>query len=714
MGVLARLGITAKILLISAAGIALAVIATVSASVILSRALVDQAVENELTTAKAGLETALAGEARRALSLAAATAENREIVRIFAAGDRDGLARMLTPGFAVLRDGHGVRQFQFHTAPARSFLRVHRPDRFGDDLSGFRHTVVEVNRTGKPIHGLESGVEGLGIRGVVPVRLDGKAIGSLEFGLALDQSFFDGFKQATGVDAALYTREAGKEAVRFASTLAKDASLPADLLTRGLAGGSTAEGDVGGRPFAFLAAPARDYQGQVFGVYVLGIDRTPFAAQLAQARNIGIGVGIGVLILALGLALVVGRSITRPLVALSGAMDRLSAGRTDIDIPATSRRDEVGAMARSLAVFRENALERTRLAEEAEAARRVAVEREERERQRQVEAENQARAAAEERRIAEEAAAATEAERERRAADAAIERERREAAEREARAGRIGALIAGFDREVAAALAEVTAAVDGLRRTAGVMVATAAATGQRVGIVAATAAEATGNVQTVAAAAEELSASINEIGRQVGQSSKVAAAAQADAERTDGMIRTLLTASQRIGDVVGLINAIAGQTNLLALNATIEAARAGEAGKGFAVVASEVKNLANQTAKATEEISGQIGEMQSATAQSADAVRQIGGVIAEINTITTSIAAAVEQQGSATGEIARNVARAADGTMAVSTQIGAVSQAATETGEGAAAVQNAAAGLENLALRLRGDIERFLGAVRQA
>ena len=218
----------------------------------------------------------------------------------------------------------------------------------------------------------------------------------------------------------------------------------------------------------------------------------------------------------------------------------------------------------------------------------------------------------------------------------------------------------------------------------------------------------------MASAAEELSASIGEIARQVAQSSSIAGKAVADAQRTDAIVKTLAEGAQRIGDVVGLISSIAGQTNLLALNATIEAARAGDAGKGFAVVASEVKSLANQTAKATGDISQQIAEIQGATTQAVQAIEAIASTIGELSSIAASIAAAVEQQGAATQEIARNVQEAASGTHHVTEIIAGVSRGANETGDAAGKLLGAADALSREAEQLSGDVRQFITAVKAA
>lgn len=220
------------------------------------------------------------------------------------------------------------------------------------------------------------------------------------------------------------------------------------------------------------------------------------------------------------------------------------------------------------------------------------------------------------------------------------------------------------------------------------------------------------NIQTVASATEELSASINEIAGQVSTASQVATTAVKAAEQTDRIISGLASATDKIGDVVNLITSIAGQTNLLALNATIEAARAGEAGKGFAVVASEVKNLANQTAKATEEIGQQIGGVQTATQEAVAAIKEIGGIIQRINEISGAIAAAVEEQGAATREIARSVEQASEGASEASTNVRAVTEAASESGQAAGEVLTASSELARQAERLRGEVDRFVASVR--
>jgi methyl-accepting chemotaxis protein len=272
----------------------------------------------------------------------------------------------------------------------------------------------------------------------------------------------------------------------------------------------------------------------------------------------------------------------------------------------------------------------------------------------------------------------------------------------------------GFGTNMDRVAATLASAATDLLSDSGSMAAAAEETSRQSTAVAAASEQASASVQTVAAAAEELSASVAEIGRQVQRSTASTVQAVSDAQRTNEQIKNLSVAAQRIGDVVKLISDIAGQTNLLALNATIEAARAGDAGKGFAVVAAEVKNLANQTARATEEISAKITEMQAATAQSVQAVHAIGQTIGEISEVATSIASAVEQQGSATNEIARNVQQASVGTTEVSSNVAGISQAAGDTGQLATRVSGASQRISGEVTTLRTEVHKFLTSMKAA
>ncbi|GJD45807.1 hypothetical protein AFCDBAGC_3684 [Methylobacterium cerastii] len=271
-----------------------------------------------------------------------------------------------------------------------------------------------------------------------------------------------------------------------------------------------------------------------------------------------------------------------------------------------------------------------------------------------------------------------------------------------------------FERSVGGIVATVTAAATELQATAQSMTATATQTASQSTTVAMAAEEAASNVNTVAAAAEELGASVLEIGRQVGGSSALAQGAVAEAAQTAAVVQELSEAASRIGDVVAMISSIAGQTNLLALNATIEAARAGEAGRGFAVVATEVKELAAQTARATDEIGGQIGRMQASTRQAVAAIDAIAGRIREISGVSASIAAAVEEQGAATQEIVRNVSEAASGTGAVTANVGGLAAAADETGAAASQVLISATELSRQSEHLDAEMGRMLASLRAA
>jgi methyl-accepting chemotaxis protein len=286
--------------------------------------------------------------------------------------------------------------------------------------------------------------------------------------------------------------------------------------------------------------------------------------------------------------------------------------------------------------------------------------------------------------------------------------------EREKRTNRVAEITNAFDQQATEIVNSFGSAAKQLQATAQSMSATAEETSRQSMAVAAASEQAATNVQTVASAAEELSASVNEINRQVAESTEITKKANAEAERTNATVQSLAAAAQKIGEVVSLINDIASQTNLLALNATIEAARAGEAGKGFAVVASEVKSLANQTAKATEDISAQVSEMQAVTQDAVGAIKTIGETITEINAISDLIATAVTEQGNATREIAQNTQQAASGTQEVNSNISGVTQASAETGAAAQQVLGAAGTMQKQTDTLRTVVEKFLSDVKAA
>ncbi len=377
---------------------------------------------------------------------------------------------------------------------------------------------------------------------------------------------------------------------------------------------------------------------------------------IKDSSLIGLVCIIATIVLGLLMGGIMGRMISKPIVSITGVMNALSQGNKTVDIPHSQRRDEVGAMARAVQVFKENMLRNDQLEAEQAKERRV----------------------------------------------------------REKRSEAVEHLIGEFQQASSTIIRSVAAAAEELLSDSKKLSKTAEDTATRADVVSKASFEASSNVQTVSSAAEELHSSISEIEKQVMESARIANVAATETAQTNKAVESLALAAQKIGSVVELINDIASQTNLLALNATIEAARAGEAGKGFAVVAQEVKHLAEQTAKATQEIAEQVSEMQTATGSTVDAIKRIDTIITQINEIATTVASAIEEQSAATNEIARSIELAHTGTNTVSSNITGVTEASKETTDLARQVDSAGNQLSSESDKLRRSIEDFIDKVRTA
>lgn len=641
--------------------VAISLVAAVSCAVLAAfgmwrqQTTVDLALERELRADYANLVAALDGQTRSVLAVSNALATLPEVKSVVRSGDRAATINLLKGALAQIKP-LGLELISIQIPPSTAFARVHAPDSFGDDLSKRRKMVMQSFATRAPVGGVEAGREVLNVFGVSPLLDGDKLLGVVDIGAPFGDNYVRTMKERFGVDVAIHQID-GNAGRTLASTI--KAAAPSEAVLKRALGGEMVfqTGQQDGHPTASTLGPIKSFSGEPIAIVEIVRDTSAYADLAYRSEMWLAGGTAAVVLLAALIAAWLGRGLARPILALQSAMGQITSGHHEVEVPGAQRGDEIGAMAKAVEVFKDSLIETGRLRHAQEQQRAVA------------------------------------------------EQDRRET---------LHALASKFESGVGQVVNAVGSAASELRITATSMASTAEEATRQTTTVAAASEEASQNAQAVAAAIEELNASINEIAQRVNESAKVASDAAAQASETNAEVLGLADAAQKIGDVVKLISEIAAQTNLLALNATIEAARAGDAGRGFAVVASEVKALATQTSKATEEISAQVGAIQTATQSSVRAIEAITTTIGKVNEIASAIASAVEEQGAATREIAHNVAEAARGTGEVSANISGVDEAARETGTAAGRVVDSATELARNGDVLKTQVDTFLRDVRAA
>ncbi|WP_114375491.1 methyl-accepting chemotaxis protein [Elioraea thermophila] len=619
------------------------------------RRLGEVLVEREIAAIDGAVGAIVQAEAEQAASVASAVAAMPAVTEAFLAQDRQRLLALTAPIFEGLKArGVAVDQFQFHLPPAISFLRVHQPGRFGDDLSSFRATVVAANRDRRPVVGLEGGVAGIGIRGVVPIASAGQHRGTVEIGLSIGRSLVEEIGARLGAEVALTA--ATRDGPRLMATTRPEfggiapAAFDAALAT-GIATGAL--DTTGARPVIRGTVPLRDFSGRPVALVVLERDATAIVAAQHRARLLLFGLSAALLLLAVAVAFWIGRSLSRPVRALAAETERITGGELETTVSGVARRDEIGVLARALDGFRE-ALQEKRLQEE-------------------------------------------------RAAEAKAERER---AQREMVAAmrNFGGSIGGVLNELGEASRRMLGVAEQMRGIAAAVQTRATQSRSR-------AEEAAVDLNGVAAATEELASSAKEVRRQAETTAQTTRDAVARAGEVDRLVDSLARTAGEIGGVVRVIDEIAAKTNLLALNATIEAARAGDAGKGFAVVAQEVKTLAAQTARGTAEIAERIEAVKAATAEAVAGVRGILAIVQQIDEVARGIATAVDQQALATGEITEIVGRLAGRTAEVAQGNAALAGEADRATGAADDVHETASMLSNQTAAIEREVRTFIEAL---